>query len=171
MSSAATDRNYTDLRPLVLFALAAFLFLVRPVSGLVRASFSSPQNVSNGQWFWLAGAHLQEGLYRLVPEDQVSAGLTGQRITYSTITLQADGSMLTSSFHHRAAPFFNQPLPINKADAEALMTIPGIGRVLAERIISLRNELGRFSTPEDILAVKGIGPKKLEKIRSHIVVD
>lgn len=59
---------------------------------------------------------------------------------------------------------------INTADAEALTALPGIGDTLAQRIVDYRTENGSFETPEDLLAVKGIGDGRLAAIREYIVV-
>lgn len=59
---------------------------------------------------------------------------------------------------------------LNTASKEQLMTLPGIGEAMAERIMLCRQELGRFRTPEDLRKVKGIGAKKLEKLTPHIEV-
>lgn len=57
---------------------------------------------------------------------------------------------------------------INTATKEQLETLPGIGPTLAQRIIDYRSENGFFSSCEDLLKVKGIGEKKLEKIKDKI---
>ena len=44
------------------------------------------------------------------------------------------------------------------------MALPGVGETTAERILEYRHEHGRFSSLEDLLNVKGIGKKKLERI-------
>ncbi len=64
-----------------------------------------------------------------------------------------------------------KPLPcvkINTADRETLITLHGIGPVLAERIIAYRKEQGSFNKPKDLMLVKGIGPKKLKKIEKRL---
>ncbi len=61
-------------------------------------------------------------------------------------------------------------LNLNQASAEALETLPGIGPVLAQRIVAYREEHGPFQTVEDLLEVKGIGPVLLEKIRPYVYV-
>jgi competence ComEA-like helix-hairpin-helix protein len=57
-------------------------------------------------------------------------------------------------------------LDLNTAGKEELMSINGIGPVLAERIIAGRP----YKTVDDLLKVKGIGSKKFEKIRPYVVV-
>ncbi|MDR1089041.1 MAG: helix-hairpin-helix domain-containing protein [Coriobacteriales bacterium] len=57
---------------------------------------------------------------------------------------------------------------INTADVYVLQTLPGIGPVIAERIINYRAVHGPFTRIEDLQNVEGIGPGILEKIRSLI---
>lgn len=55
-------------------------------------------------------------------------------------------------------------LDINTADAAALEELPGVGPVLAERIVAAREEDGPFDGPEALLEVPGIGPATWEDI-------
>ncbi len=57
---------------------------------------------------------------------------------------------------------------INTADVQELTKLTGIGPAKAERIIALRQELGKFTSIQDLLQVKGIGPKTLEKMQCQI---
>jgi len=59
-------------------------------------------------------------------------------------------------------------IPINKAGVDELVALPGIGPVLAERIVSFRHENGNFKEASDLIKVKGIGEGKLRKIKEHI---
>ena len=59
---------------------------------------------------------------------------------------------------------------INTADAQMLSLLPGIGEVLAQRIIDYRTEHGPFSKPEDLLFVEGIGDIRLKEILDYITV-
>ncbi len=60
------------------------------------------------------------------------------------------------------------PLDINAASAEELAGLPGIGRVLAERIVDYRTEHGPFGAVEDLMEVSGIGEKKLAELEGRI---
>ncbi|OGQ99501.1 MAG: hypothetical protein A2505_03555 [Deltaproteobacteria bacterium RIFOXYD12_FULL_55_16] len=71
----------------------------------------------------------------------------------------------------RLAPLFFQPIPINQADKELLITIPGIGPAFARRIIEFREQLGRINDIEELDEVKGIGPAKLKILKTHLVAD
>jgi comEA protein len=70
-----------------------------------------------------------------------------------------------------AAPAKIRTVRINTASVRELNAIPGIGPVLAERIIGFRVERGAFSRIEDLAKVKGIGRKTLDKIRPYITVQ
>jgi len=61
------------------------------------------------------------------------------------------------------------PLDINRADATALQSLPGIGPTLAGRIVAHRETRGRFRQATDLLAVPGIGPKRFEQLAPLIV--
>ena len=57
----------------------------------------------------------------------------------------------------------------NTGNTETLSAYPGIGKATAAAILADRKENGRFWFPEDILAVNGIGEKKLEQIRPLMI--
>ncbi len=57
---------------------------------------------------------------------------------------------------------------INAADATLLQRLPGIGPVYADRIVRYRRENGSFKSYSELLNIKGIGKKRLEKLLPFI---
>ncbi|OHV29510.1 hypothetical protein BCD49_36180 [Pseudofrankia sp. EUN1h] len=56
------------------------------------------------------------------------------------------------------------PVHLNTATAEQLDTLPGIGPVLAERIVRYRDENGPFASPEQLAEVPGVGDRRLAEL-------
>ena len=69
-----------------------------------------------------------------------------------------------------AATMPHYPLDLNTATKELLMTLPGVGEVLAQRILDYRTVHGPFSSVEELNQVEGIGDGKLDKIREYITI-
>lgn len=61
-------------------------------------------------------------------------------------------------------------LDLNSATAAQLETLPGIGPVLARRIVEYRTSRGRFQRLDDLLQVKGVGPRLLDGLRARVVI-
>lgn len=59
---------------------------------------------------------------------------------------------------------------INSASRDKLTEIPGVGDATAEKIVTYREENGKFKNIEDLKNVSGIGDKKFEAIKSYICV-
>ena len=62
------------------------------------------------------------------------------------------------------------PLELNRASKEELMSINGIGEVLAQRIVEYAEQYG-FNNVDDLLNVSGIGESKLKSIAPYVYVD
>jgi comEA protein len=60
------------------------------------------------------------------------------------------------------------PVNINSAGRAELMRLPGIGAAYAERIIDYRMRNGSFDSIEQLMRVRGIGPKTLARLRPHV---
>lgn len=62
------------------------------------------------------------------------------------------------------------PIDINLAEKEEFMALPGIGEVLALRIVEYREENGPFTHVEQLMNVKGIGKKRMEELLDLITI-
>ena len=68
---------------------------------------------------------------------------------------------------------FNQNLGkinLNSADKDLLMSVPGIGEKLSQRIIEYREEHASFGSMEELKNIKGITEFKYEKIKDYLIV-
>jgi competence protein ComEA len=60
---------------------------------------------------------------------------------------------------------------VNTATADELDRLPGIGPVLARRIVEYREQHGLFRRLDDLLEVKGVGPRLLRRLESMLRLD
>lgn len=63
-----------------------------------------------------------------------------------------------------------QPVNINTANSEQLQQVPGIGPATADKILQMRKSYGPFKSVDDLLAIRGLGAKRLEKMRKYLTV-
>ena len=76
--------------------------------------------------------------------------------------------LLTLSSATKKPP--DQPININTADSTQLQLVPGIGPSTADKILKMRKSYGTFKSVNDLTAIRGIGPKRLEKMRKYLTV-
>jgi competence protein ComEA len=160
-------------------ATGLFLFLVcrfvhsaplPPPPPLSSPKMKSPLKV------WVIGEVKRPSEYPLTPGSTVSdamdaAGGTTSKADCTRLNLSAtilDGSILhVPSFQTG----FVSRLTLNHSSALELVTLPGIGPVLAERIVEQREKKGLFKNARDLLRVPGIGPRKLKRILQHATLE
>jgi competence protein ComEA len=63
------------------------------------------------------------------------------------------------------------PLDLNQASEIELMRLPGVGPVLARRILEARENAGRFGAVDDLVDVRGLGRTRLERLRPFVGVS
>jgi comEA protein len=59
---------------------------------------------------------------------------------------------------------------LNTASSDILQQVPGFGPVTAKKIVQYRDQNGPFQSVEDLIHIKGIGPKTIEKIKNYLTV-
>lgn len=62
-------------------------------------------------------------------------------------------------------------IDLNRATVEELQHLPGIGPVLAQRVVEQRTTHGPFQAVDDLSKVKGIGQKRMDQLRPLVMVD
>jgi competence protein ComEA len=120
-----------------------------------------------------------------VPNDFRSHALASARVVSSTAPVSASSrDAARSTLHPPGSPppvdgerertpavLADGKVVLNLATVEDLMKVPGIGQKRAEQIIQLRSKLGRFRRLTELRRVKGIGPKRLQKMLPSLVLD
>ena len=142
-------------------------------NGLARvygaASEAPDMNTPEVEWRKL------EQLERKAKEQKIGGwGIgTGRLNNRAAIQPTTSADSFEAFFHSQSAPSAATPLPkaaafgarldVNTATSEALQGIPGIGPVLAERIIAARP----YQSADDLATVKGIGKTRYEEVRPY----
>lgn len=105
--------------------------------------------------FFLGKNHASEGVSLSIP-------VSMQTVPTETTVFEAEETF--------SPPVIVFPIDITRASKEEFMALPGIGEVLAERIVTYRKTHGNFSRPEDLLNVEGLGKKRFEEILDLIII-
>jgi competence protein ComEA len=140
-----------------------------------------------------AGAVMQPGLYRLAPGARVddliqaagglAADADADRVNLAALLTDGekvyvprvgepvpdgagDGGASSAAGPLSAA----SPIDLNSASIAQLDTLPGVGPATAQAIVDYRSAHGRFTSVDDLLNVRGIGPSKLEELRPLVRV-
>ncbi len=99
----------------------------------------------------------------------------GQKVFIPSMALDEDGNVIEGTVSAGAVSGTDDnggagKVNINTADSERLQTLSGIGPATAQKIIDYRESNGRFSSPEDLKNVSGIGDKTFEKLKDNISI-
>ena len=102
------------------------------------------------------------------------AGLfAGRNLNRTPVQIQALPAVTvaaTEGAPENTAPTQPGILDLNTATSAQLQTLPGIGPVIAERIIAYREEVGAFESVGELMNVSGIGEKKLEAVWDLVTI-
>lgn len=131
----------------------------------------------------VAGAVVHPGVYKVpaaarVTDAVTAAGGPAPDADLDQVNLAAkvsDGDRVYVPRHGEVVPPVvstppTGPVNINTATLDQLDTLPGVGPSLAQAILDYRNQHGRFASVDELGKVRGIGPAKLESLRSKVRV-
>ncbi len=115
---------------------------------------------------YIGGGVNLPGYYPFTYEDTIetlvqAAGGASDNASFNNITLLLNDSPEVQKI---------QKININRAEKWLLEALPGIGEVIAQRIIDYRMENGNFTSTLGLLEVDGIGTSIYEDIKSYITV-
>jgi len=119
-------------------------------------SFSIPER---GLIFLIGGALLASGAIFFVMRERPPVVLHSEPIVLE------DVRVILPTFRDE------RKIDLNTATLKELVTLPGIGEVLAGRIITHRDTNGRFETVDALVDVQGIGRQLLEAVRELVTVE
>lgn len=164
---------------------AAFLFLQNRPSSVPVIREVEEKGAAEKLKVHVAGAVVRPGVYELSEGERVidaikEAGGSLPEAHLDTLNLAAKLVDSQKIFVPKTGEVASTPvspsgsdskIPLNTATADQLDELPGIGEVLAKRIMEWREAHGRFNKLEELMEVEGIGAKKYNQLRDKIVLD
>lgn len=163
---------------LVLLGLG-YIYLQSKIPAWEISPAKKKQTIETSITIHIAGAVTQPGVYQAKPTQRVLQALelaggplpTAQLDKLNLAQVLKEGQRIyvpEKKQKTTKTPLKKQQkISINTATKAQLQRIPGIGPVMAERIIKHRKKEGLFQTIDHLVAIKGIGPKLLQKIKQH----
>lgn len=172
------------MKKIVLLGTLAALLAVSQFSQDIFPAVAEPvpvveEPLPDKAFIYVTGAVNKPGLYALdggktVGEAVQTAGGMAAYADTAGVNLAdkaADGMHIHIPYDWNGvppAPGEEGKVSLNRADEEALRTLPGIGPAMAENILAYRREHGAFNSVEELQQVKGIGPAKFQKLKDKV---
>jgi len=105
----------------------------------------------------------------LVPLQQAQVAVEEEKFPYPlTVNGDEELTLEEGKLSPRLAFFFNRSMAINRASRQDLSLLPGIGKQLADRIVSFRERNGVLNRRQDLEQIPGIGRKMSDRIASLV---
>jgi competence protein ComEA len=132
----------------------------------VEIVLSQTEPPSQSGELYISGAVANPGIYPLREGDTLQILLSD-----AAVEPAADLSHIELYIPREGEDQSPQKIDINRAGSWLLEALPGIGEILAQRIVDYRSENGPFGRIEDLLEVSGIGEATFENIKDFITVS
>ncbi|MCK5123611.1 MAG: ComEA family DNA-binding protein [Dehalococcoidia bacterium] len=132
----------------------------------VEIVLSQTEPPAQGGELYIDGAVANPGIYPLKEGDTLQTLLSD-----AAVEPDADLSHIELYIPREGEDQSPQKIDINRAEPWLLEALPGIGEVLAQRIVDYRSENGPFRRIEDLLQVSGVGEATFENIKDFIAVS
>jgi len=135
-------------------------------AGADLESLNLAARIEDGSRIYVPSAQMRSGSAAAVVAPQTSAVVASARSSVAGGSKSKSKTSATTKLHNPGEGVVR----INSADSTELQRLPGVGPSTAQAILDYRTQIGRFTTPEQLDDVKGIGPKKLEKMRPFVAL-
>ena len=132
----------------------------------VEIVLSETEPPEQGGELYIGGAVANPGIYPLREDDTLQMLLSD-----AAAEPDADLNHIELYIPREGENQFPQKVDINRAEPWLLEALPGIGEILAQRILDYRSENGPFRRIEDLFQVSGIGEGTFENIKDFITVS
>ncbi len=141
-------------------------FVIEVKEGAVRPGiYTFPAQVGIEEVLLKAGV-----ARKLIPRETLPTPLK----TGTALVLSPSGqglSIRTEPMDPAKKILYTIPLDLNEVQAGDLTLIPGIGPILAKRIVRYRDDKGGFARLDELVNVSGVGRKKLQSLRPYLSVE
>ena len=167
----------------LLMGLAGWFWLQKPSENLIpmaEQSFSASPlpSINATVTVYVSGRVKHPGVIelkigsRIIDAIKAAGGMTIRNPNLNLARVLVDGEQISVlKANAEISGTTNGKVNLNTADRTQLETIPGIGPVMAQRILDYRNQNGRFKTLAEVDAISGIGPSLLAEIQKVAVVE
>lgn len=149
-------------------ALLAAVVALGITAGSLKLAFTTP-TVVQPLVCSLAVEVIEDGVSRLVCEPESALQPCGTlNPGDQVLLLERNCSVSRGGMQAEMRLVAGMPLFVNQVRAEDLALLEGIGPSLSAAIVEHRNRVGPFEQIESLLAVRGIGKKRLNRLRRHL---
>ena len=149
---------------LIFLGLGVAVILYRGGKDIIRAYFPSLQSSfdrtlqhkNDSVFAYLSRqAEIKDSLESSLPEDSIVRSLSGKN----------------SSVSEKEKSLTPHSIVLNSADSTTFQRLPGVGAVMARRIVNYRTTRGKFRQLKELMNVEGIGEGKFKKMEPYLRLD